>query len=219
MTTGGDFKGCIHSPCNFSLNTAVRYFKVHKRNDSVWLFSTETLTQKGKHTRLLSPEIKITWLQYESLLWAMWHDCGTIHFHVLCTIERLLQMVHLHSSRKQASHLSKSGLASFCCSLALLILLCVFVFVRECVFLWMLRDVSSVAHTVRTVDRSVRITELQWISPPPPCLTAINYRCMKMFGSQLKRRQIHKHYYKCIAAFKSVIKGSSKYDTELLQQK
>lgn len=74
---------------NFPLNTAVRYFKVHKRNDSVWLFSTETLTQKGKHTRLLSPEIKIMWLQYESLLWAMWHDCSTIHFHVLCTIERL----------------------------------------------------------------------------------------------------------------------------------
>lgn len=126
-------------------------------------------------------------------------------------------MVHLHSSRKQASHLSKSGLASLCCSLALLILLCVFV--RECVLLWMLRDVSSVAYTVRTVDRSLRITELQWISLPQPCLTAINYRCMKMFGSQLKCRQIHKHYYKCITAFTSVIKGSSKYDIELLQQK
>lgn len=86
--------------------------------------------------------------------------------------------------KKQVSHLSKSGLASFCCSLALLILLCVFV--RECVFLWILRDVSSVAHTVRTVDRSVRITELRWISLPPPCLTAINYRCMKMFRSQFE---------------------------------
>lgn len=101
MQTGGDARGCIHSPCNFSLNTAVRYFQIHKRNDSVWLFSTKTLTQKGKHTRLLSPEIKIMWLQYESSLWAMWHDCGTIHFHVLCTIERLLQMVHLHSSRNK----------------------------------------------------------------------------------------------------------------------
>lgn len=88
--------------------------------------------------------------------------------------------------KKQAYHLSKSGLASLCCSLALLILLCVFV--RECVFLWMLKDVSSVAHTVRTVDRSVRITELRWISLPPPCLTAINYRCMEMFGSQFEKQ-------------------------------
>lgn len=40
---------------NFPLNTAVRYFKVHKRNDGIWLFSTETLTQKGKKHTFTEP--------------------------------------------------------------------------------------------------------------------------------------------------------------------